>query len=232
MFAKKNLALALCLLMAGCAGSEKKPQAQAAAAPTPAPKVAQAWLDDYEPRLREAIKGSHFELERRDNLLVVTAPVQGSFNPDRPHMLLPITLGPISRVAKLVEHDKNVAVLVLGHADSSGAATLNRELSHERARAFTAIFRLSGLKQDRLLVKGLGSDMPRADNGSAAGRALNRRVEILLTRQDSLKALIAHYSQPATIPAVAQASPTAGSAKTPKSKPVAGKQVVAAEQAN
>ncbi|WP_439889207.1 OmpA family protein [Pseudomonas sp. MBLB4123] len=234
MFAKKNLALALCLLMAGCAGSEKKPQAQAAAVPAPAPKATQAWLDDYEPRLREAIKGSHFELERRDNLLVVTAPVQGSFNPDRPHMLLPITLGPISRVAKLVEHDRNVAVLVLGHADSSGAATLNRELSHERARAFTAIFRLSGLKQDRLLVKGLGSDMPRADNGSATGRALNRRVEILLTRQDSLKALIAHYSQPATIPAVAQASPTAGSAKakTPKSKPVAGKQVVAAEQAN
>lgn len=234
MFAKKNLALALCLLMAGCAGSEKKPLAQAAAVPVPAPKVTQAWLDDYEPRLREAIKGSHFELERRANLLVVTAPVQGSFNPDRPHMLLPITLGPISRVAKLVEHDKNVAVLVLGHADSSGAAILNRELSHERARAFTAIFRLSGLKQDRLLVKGLGSDMPRADNGSAAGRALNRRVEILLTRQDSLKALIAHYSQPATIPAVAQASPTAGSAKAkaPKSKPVAGKQVVAAEQAN
>ena len=234
MFAKKNLALALCLLMAGCAGSAEKPLAQAAAVPVPAPNVTQAWLDDYEPRRREAIKGSHFELERRDNLLVVTAPVQGSFNPDRPHMLLPITLGPISRVAKLVEHDKNVAVLVLGHADSSGAATLNRELSHERARAFTAIFRLSGLKQDRLLVKGLGSDMPRADNGSATGRALNRRVEILLTRQDSLKALIAHYSQPATIPAVAQASPTAGSAKAkaPKSKPVAGKQVVAAEQAN
>ncbi|MBS7661420.1 OmpA family protein [Pseudomonas lalucatii] len=227
MFAKKNLALALCLLMAGCAGSENKPQAQAVV--MPAPLVSQAWLDDYEPRLREAIKGSHFELERRDNLLVVTAPVQGSFNPDRPHMLLPITLGPISRVAKLVEHDKNVAVLVLGHADSSGAAASNRELSHERARAFTAIFRLSGLRQDRLLVKGLGSDMPRADNGSAAGRALNRRVEILLTRQDSLKALLAQYSQPAAIPAVAQASPAA---KTAKSKPVTGKQVVAAEQAN
>jgi outer membrane protein OmpA-like peptidoglycan-associated protein len=116
--------------------------------------------------------------------------------------MLPVTLGPISRVAKLVESDKSIGVLVLGHADSSGAAALNRELSHERARAFTAIFRLSGLRQDRLLVKGVGSDMPRAANDSTAGRALNRRVEIVLTSQDTLQALLAKYSQPA-LPAAA-----------------------------
>ena len=233
MFAKKNLALVLCLLMAGCAGSENKPQAQPAV--MPAPKVTQAWLDDYEPKLREAIKGSHFELERRENLLVVTAPVLGSFNPDRPNMLLPVTLGPISRLAKLVEHDKSIGVLVLGHADSSGAAALNRELSHERARAFTAIFRLSGLKQDRLLVKGLGSDMPRAANDSVEGRALNRRVEILLTPQVTLNALIAQYSKPAVIPPVAKAAPDTESskAKAAEAKPAAtGKAVASSKQAN
>ncbi|TWC28288.1 outer membrane protein OmpA-like peptidoglycan-associated protein [Pseudomonas sp. SJZ079] len=195
MVANRSLALVLCLLIAGCAGSEKSKKTEAAA--MPAPKIIQANLDEYEPRVREAIKGSHFELERRENVLVVTAPVLGTFNPDRPHMLLPVTLGPISRVAKLVESDKSIGVLVLGHADSSGAAELNRELSHERARAFTAIFRLSGLRQDRLLVKGVGSDMPRAANDSAAGRALNRRVEIILTSQDTLQALLAKYSQPA-----------------------------------
>ena len=222
MLANKSLAFALCLLVAGCAGSEKNKKPEPVAMPDP--KITQAWLDDYEPRVREAIKGSHFELERRENLLVVTAPVQGSFNPDRPHMLLPVTLGPISRVAKLVENDKNIAVLVLGHADSSGAATLNRELSHDRARAFTAIFRLSGLKQNRLMVKGLGSDMPRAANDSAEGRALNRRVEILLTAQDTMHALVAKYSQPAPagVPAVAKAA---------KSQAVDGKQVVVVDQA-
>jgi outer membrane protein OmpA-like peptidoglycan-associated protein len=200
MVANRSLALVLCLLIAGCAGSEKSKKTEAAAMPVP--KIIQANLDEYEPRVREAIKGSHFELERRENVLVVTAPVLGTFNPDRPHMLLPVTLGPISRVAKLVESDKSIGVLVLGHADSSGAAALNRELSHERARAFTAIFRLSGLRQDRLLVKGVGSDMPRAANDSTAGRALNRRVEIVLTSQDTLQALLAKYSQPA-LPAAA-----------------------------
>jgi len=82
----------------------------------------------------------------------------------------------------------------------------NRELSHQRARAFTSIFRLSGLKQNRLMVKGLGSDMPRAANDSQQGRALNRRVEILLTSQDTLNALISKYSQPAPAPATAVAA--------------------------
>lgn len=68
--------------------------------PMPDPKVTQAWLDDYEPRLREAIKGSNLQFERREDVLVVIAPVEGSFNPDRPAMLLPVTLGPFTRVAK------------------------------------------------------------------------------------------------------------------------------------
>jgi outer membrane protein OmpA-like peptidoglycan-associated protein len=203
----KSLALALCVLVSGCSAFEKADKA-AKVVSMPPPAVTQAWLDDYEPRVREAIKGSAFELDRRENLLVVTAPVQSSFNPDRPHMMLPSTLGPLSRMAKLLENDEKIGVLVLGHADSSGADDLNRELSHQRARAFTSIFRLSGLKQNRLMVKGLGSDMPRAANDSVEGRALNRRVEILLTSKDTLNGLIAKYSQPAAAPVVAAAKPT------------------------
>jgi outer membrane protein OmpA-like peptidoglycan-associated protein len=200
----KSLAFALCVLVSGCSAFEKTDKAAKVVA-MPPPAVTQAWLDDYEPRVREAIKGSAFELERRENLLVVTAPVHSSFNPDRPHMMLPSTLGPLSRMAKLLESDEKIGVLVLGHADSSGADELNRELSHQRARAFTSIFRLSGLKQNRLMVKGLGSDMPRAANDSVEGRALNRRVEILLTSKDTLNGLIAKYSQPAAAPAAAPA---------------------------
>ncbi|MFG0414203.1 MULTISPECIES: OmpA family protein [Pseudomonas] len=195
MRANKIFAFTCCLLIAGCAGSEKKEVAKAAVMPPP--QVTRAWLDEYEPRVRDAVKDSAFEFERRDNLLVVTAPVKGSFNPDRPQMLLPASLGPITRVAKLLEADNDIAVVILGHADSSGDASLNRDLSQQRARAVTSIFRLSGLKQNRLQVMGLGSDMPRAANDSAAGRALNRRVEILLTSRDTMQGLIAKYSQPA-----------------------------------
>ncbi|HDS1697492.1 MULTISPECIES: OmpA family protein [Pseudomonas] len=183
-------------------------------------KATQAWLDEYEPKLREAIKDSKLELERRDNVLAVTLPVDSSYNRDRPNMLLPLSLGPITRVAKTVEGDPKTAVLVLGHADSSGAAVANQKLSLERAASVSAIFRLSGLQRDRLTLKGMGSMMPRAANDSAEGRSLNRRVEMLLTPQNTMVALLAKYQQAA--PAPAPASMVAvQDAKAAGSKPVA-----------
>ncbi|PKA71610.1 outer membrane protein OmpA-like peptidoglycan-associated protein [Pseudomonas baetica] len=177
-----------------------KDQDTAKVVPMPDPKVTQAWLDDYEPRLRTAIQDSNLQLERRDNVLVVTAPVEGSFNPDRPAMLLPVTLGPFTRVAKILEADPKTAVLVLGHSDSSGAAPANVKLSQERAQAIAAIFRLSGLQRDRLMLRGMGSEAPRAANDSVEGRALNRRVEMLVTPQNTMVALLSKYNMPAPKP--------------------------------
>lgn len=194
----KPLCLSVVVVMSGCSFFEKKPKEE------PVVEVPQinevkthAWLDEYEPRVREAIKGSKFEVERRDTVLVVVAPADSAFNPDRPGLLLPVSLAPITRLAKILEADGESAALVLGHADSSGDDQKNRQLSQERAQAFSSIFRLSGLQRDRLLLKGVGSDMPRAANDSTQGRSLNRRVEIVLTRKDTLYALLAQYSRPA-----------------------------------
>ncbi|MCK1789542.1 OmpA family protein [Pseudomonas violetae] len=177
-----------------------KHQSAAKVVPMPDPKATQAWLDDYEPRLRTAIKDSKLQLERRENVLVVTAPVEGSFNPDRPAMLLPVTLGPFTRVAKILEVDPKTAVLVLGHSDTSGANPANVKLSQERAQAVAAIFRLSGLQRDRLMLRGMGSEAPRAANDSVEGRALNRRVELLVTPQNTMVALLSKYNMPAPAP--------------------------------
>ncbi|MGH8390578.1 MAG: OmpA family protein [Pseudomonas sp.] len=177
-----------------------KEQSTAKAVPMPDPKVTQAWLDDYEPRLRTAIKDSNLQLERRENVLVVIAPVEGSFNPDRPAMLLPVTLGPFTRVAKILEADPKTAVLVLGHSDTSGAAPANVKLSQERAQSVAAIFRLSGLQRDRLMLRGMGGEAPRAANDSVEGRALNRRVELLVTPQNTMIALLSKYNMPAPAP--------------------------------
>lgn len=217
----KSAGLLLCLALAACSTQEfgKK---EAAAKPVKAPPAAvtNAWLDAYEPKVKEAIAGSAFEFERKDNVLLVTAPADSTFNPDRPTMLMPNTLGPLSRLAKLVEHDPKVGVLILGHADSSGSLASNQKLSIERAGSVTAIFRLSGLQNDRLSRKGVGIDMPRAANDSPEGRALNRRVEILLTRQDTLAAMLAKYSVPAPAvkTAVAKAATDKAKSKTTLAK--------------
>ena len=201
---KKTICLLSLAILAGCSSvpservdaSDKKPL-------TPKQEVdalandTKAWLNRYEPKVKAAIEGSGFTLERRRNVLAVSMPVQGGFNPYRPQMLMPAKLGPLTRLAKIAEQDADAAVLVLGHADSSGAAEKNLKLSEQRAAAVASIFRLSGLQRDRMLLKGMGSDMPRAPNDSAAGRALNRRVEIILTPKNTLVALMNFYSQPA-----------------------------------
>ncbi|KEA27416.1 membrane protein, partial [Pseudomonas aeruginosa C0324C] len=111
------------------------------------------------------------------------------FNPKRHTMLMPITLNPLGKVAKMAQADPQSGILVLGHTDSTGSKAVNDKLSFERAQSVAAIFRLSGLKGDQLRLKGVGSDMPRADNASAAGRAQNRRVEVLYTQRASLLSL-------------------------------------------
>lgn len=203
--------------------------------PMPDPKITQAWLDDYEPRLRAAIKDSNLQLERRENVLVVIAPVDGSYNPKRPAMLLPVTLGPFTRVAKAVEGDPKTAVLVLGHVDTNGAEPVSQALTKERAQSIASIFSLSGLKQDRLMLRGMGDLMPRAANDSTQGRALNRRMEILFTQRTTMLALLNKYSsgkppvaemvavQTAPAPVPAPAAKKAAPAKKAPAKKAAAK---------
>jgi outer membrane protein OmpA-like peptidoglycan-associated protein len=200
--------------------------------PMPDPKITQAWLDDYEPRLRAAIKDSNLQLERRDNVLVVIAPVDGSYNPKRPAMLLPVTLGPFTRVAKAVEADPKTAVLVLGHVDATGTAPASQALTKERAQSIASIFSLSGLKQDRLMLRGMGDLMPRAANDSSQGRALNRRMEIMFTQRTTMLALLSKYQSGKTPPvaemvAVQDVPAPAPAAKAPAKKASTAKKAAA-----
>lgn len=207
--------------------------------PMPDPKITQAWLDDYEPRLRSAIQDKHLQVERRENVLVVVVPVDDTFNPKRPSMLLPSSLGPFSRIAKLVEGDAKTSILVLGHGDSSGTGPATQVLSKERATSVASIFSLGGMKRDRLMLRGMGDLMPRAANDSVQGRALNRRVEIVLTQRTTMLALLSKYSSPtppvAEMVAIQDVKPAAATLAekkaTPAKKTTAAKKSTAAKKA-
>lgn len=92
---------------------------------------------------------------------------------------------------------------------------------------------MSGLQSNRLTLRGMGSVMPRATNDSNEGRALNRRVEILMTPQATMVALVSKYSQPALSPAdlVAVQPAVAPSVAKKKAAAPAKKGVVAKKSA-
>ncbi len=68
-----------------------------------------------------------------------------------------------------------------GHTDSVGSADSNLELSQGRADSVHDYLLQSGVKPDRVMsARGLGESIPVASNDSAAGRQVNRRVEIII----------------------------------------------------
>jgi outer membrane protein OmpA-like peptidoglycan-associated protein len=95
--------------------------------------------------------------------------------------LLPAAQLKLNDVADaLTKQDPLSKVVVEGHTDSQGAAAYNQDLSQQRAQAVRDYLVTRGMAADRITAQGFGSTRSVADNGSAEGRADNRRVEIVV----------------------------------------------------
>lgn len=85
----------------------------------------------------------------------------------------------IDEIAKLLQAEPSLMLSIDGHTDNTGTAERNRVLSRERAEAVRAALVARGIAADRLGAQGFGPDKPLAGNGDEAGRARNRRVELV-----------------------------------------------------
>jgi outer membrane protein OmpA-like peptidoglycan-associated protein len=88
----------------------------------------------------------------------------------------------LHEAAERVKKFTDASVLISGHTDNVGNAASNQSLSDQRAAAVKAWFvSEEGVGADKLAVKGFGKSQPVADNGTEAGRARNRRVDVIIT---------------------------------------------------
>ena len=74
----------------------------------------------------------------------------------------------------------NTRVDIIGHTDNTGSATYNQDLSARRAAAVAAVLRSGGVSGSRIVSYGRGENEPIASNLNEAGRAQNRRVDIII----------------------------------------------------
>lgn len=77
--------------------------------------------------------------------------------------------------------DGRVLVRVVGHTDNTGTDSINVPLSVQRAQSVREYLVIRGVPGERILIDGLGSSRPIADNSTEQGRMRNRRVEIFLS---------------------------------------------------
>lgn len=86
-------------------------------------------------------------------------------------------------VAGLLQKDPAMKIRVVGHTDSTGDPAKNKTLSEKRAEAVKKkLVERYGADPQRMATEGLGPDQPIEDNGTDLGRAVNRRVEIAISR--------------------------------------------------
>ena len=137
------------------------------------------YMDTQEAKLRKQLRGSGVSVERDgDNInLIMPGNItfsSGNANIDQSFLSVLESVGLV-----LKEFDKTL-VVVAGHTDSSGSDALNQRLSERRAQSVSNNLKTAGIIAERIEVIGFGEAQPVADNNTAAGKELNRRVEITL----------------------------------------------------
>jgi len=81
----------------------------------------------------------------------------------------------------LLAYPGQLTLEIEGHTDSVGSEELNNKLSLNRAQSVSDYLTTAGVKTDKVkAVRGFGKSKPIATNDTAAGRQMNRRVEVVI----------------------------------------------------
>ncbi len=87
----------------------------------------------------------------------------------------------LAKISGIILGHPGLRIEVEGHTDSVGSDEYNMRLSENRAATVRDYLVAEGIPQDNVTSKGFGKIMPVADNGTAAGRQQNRRVELVVS---------------------------------------------------
>jgi outer membrane protein OmpA-like peptidoglycan-associated protein len=118
------------------------------------------------------------EVQRTERGLVVTLSGDVLFEFDRA-TLLPAAELKLRQLADTLKR-ASLGLTVEGHTDAIGSDAYNQDLSTRRAVAVRDYLLAQGVPADRLKVAGFGEGRPIATNTTDEGRAMNRRVEIII----------------------------------------------------
>lgn len=93
----------------------------------------------------------------------------------------------IKQIAAIINEDNETDIAIQGHTDNTGNDKINNPLSENRAKSVETYLKQCGVAGARIAnVAGFGSKLPVADNSTAAGRELNRRVEIYMYPNETM----------------------------------------------
>lgn len=135
-------------------------------------------MEEQKRQMEQATQGTGVKVSQTDdNRLKLDIPSDISFDSGKANIksnFRPI----LDKFASSLQNHQTTTVTIIGHTDSTGGDKINNPLSVNRASNARDYLVSKGISSSRFNIEGRGSREPIADNGTPAGRAKNRRVEI------------------------------------------------------
>jgi len=138
-----------------------------------------AYLDALQAKLHSAIAGNTAQLARAQSEVVVVLPARVLFVPDAVE-LTPTGGKFLATLADTLRGETALLIEASCHTDRLGSAADNESFTALRAELVRATLTAAGIDPEHLMAIGPGDQFPIADNATADGRRLNRRVELSL----------------------------------------------------
>lgn len=151
-----------------------------------ADKKAAKWNLSRLPVLQEAVAGTTFELHELEDALLIKVYAAGTFNPERPELLLPSALSKVGQLGRHLAADQELSILVLGMSAEQKNSIKQQEISHARAKSLASILRLNKISTVRMQAFGVGAS-PQAGPELAAS--------ILIVPVNELPTFAAHFRE-------------------------------------
>ncbi len=145
------------------------------AAPVRVPRSNDYW--QQQEREFEQIPG--FDARQSQGRLIVTIPNTILFRSGS-YQLENKAFDDLTKVAQILNRYQENRIKVVGHTDSDGSEASNQRLSEYRAQNVANFLLNQGVAQFRISIEGRGELDPIASNRTAAGKQLNRRVELII----------------------------------------------------
>ena len=136
-------------------------------------------LDKQEADLRRDLGNENVTVQNTGDRLIVTLPQDILFGTDSFAVRTDLR-SDLNAVAGNLQAYPNSTIQIVGHTDSDGDAAYNQQLSERRANSVADVLYDAGIPFSRIQTFGRGESQPVASNLDPAGKARNRRVEIVI----------------------------------------------------
>lgn len=137
------------------------------------------YMNTQEIQLRGKLRGSGIDVVRVSKHIILKLPDNITFATGS-DALKPKFTSVLGSIASVLKEFDSTLVTTIGHTDNVGVVENNQKLSEKRAKSLSDYLTANGISKNRLTAIGKGQFQPIASNKTSHGRALNRRVEIML----------------------------------------------------